>query len=106
MVAKAAKVKKKDRIVLIEGDKHFDRISNYITADINNYQTPEHVVQNELNEMLEKIKTLTGANSLIKNGVLNLVLKEKIEAYTDASKSLIKLTQFMNTFSNKMEIEK
>ena len=102
MVAKTAKIAKK-KIVLVEGDKHFNRINNYLIADEGSLVTPELVLESEINEIIEKIKVLTGSSMVIKNNVINIIIKEKIEAYKDCSESLVKISQLMNRYTQSGE---
>lgn len=95
--------KKKDVIKLIEGDKYFEMVNNYQTADIQNFQTPQHTIEQEINVTVEKIKVLTGAISLIDNSLVKTIMNEKIRTLKDCSESLIKISQIFSNFSNKME---
>lgn len=92
---------KKQRIILIEGDKYFDMLNNHMIADENNYQTPEHIVADEISKIIEKINVLMGTGNIVKNGIVKLVLSEKMEAYKDCSESLIKISQHLNQFLTK-----
>jgi len=93
----------KKKIILVEGDKHFGLIENYINADENDLPTPEHVLQDEFNRMMDKIKSLVNVSSIIENKEVKLVLEEKIAAYKDASQSLLYVVEKINQF--KMEIK-
>ncbi len=96
---------KKSTIIVKEGDKFYDLFHNYLIAEEKSFKTPQYVIEEEVNEIIEKIKVLTAASSLIENGTVRKIIEEKIAAYKDCSQSIIKISQIVTEFSNKMEIE-
>jgi len=91
------------KINLKEGDRLYNMVKNYDHAMNHQTDTPETILEQEINQTLEKIRMLTGAIELIDNSVLKLVIKEKIVAYKDLSISLVKIGQKMNQFTNETE---
>ena len=93
----------KKRIMLIEDEPLYNFAFNSNNAKENNLNTPETILQSEINEIVQKIQALSGAELLINNSVLKLVIKEKIETYKDTSATLIKIAEVMAKFKTKME---
>jgi len=95
----------KKKIVLTEGSERFNMVNNHILAEKGNFFTPEKMLESEINIIIEKIKVLSGTRDLMKNGIIKLVINEKIEAYKDSSESLLKIGNMMKAFKNKLEIK-
>lgn len=89
--------------IIKEGDDYFDLINNYISANENDTIKPETFIKIALDETIEKIKSLHGAKSLIKDEKTLSVITSKIEAYEDSSRVLIQISSFIEGFSKKKE---
>lgn len=94
------------RVILIEGDKRYEMVKNYKTADDKGYETPEHVLETKLGENIQKIQSLEGVLVLTEDKEMKAVLNAKLEAYKDCSQSLIVVGQKINQFAEKLEEEK
>ena len=91
------------RIITLECDKRFYMFENYLNADDNSYETPDHILETKLGENLQKIQALEGVLLLTTDEGMKANLKAKVEAYKDCSESLIAVGQKINQFNIKME---